>query len=341
MPYQQIFNSIPASEYRSFLAANVDIVHSALKMPPYYAGKNCKSRSNRLDWLFIDKGAWTDIDYEFEDRLWSSWFRFRTIPVSAVTDQLRSIADSARVLYWFFRCRLSRIRLNDTMYIYIPFDNSRRAEFEFKGRELMEYSLSRNDAVRITALLDSLPVDLTEVDTTKENAEIEYRKIGMAENRETGDDVQFVNASFGKIERHRDYDPRLIGRLGYLFRNSVFLFDEKPDYDTPRTDGTLHKQKSNVGSFSNYCIKVSIDNIDYLVRYSIQNMKDRNGRITDRQFHSQQLSPIKISNLPMTSPSSMGAGRSVASDYKLASFLEIVKIRTEEIRHNRAKSDNN
>lgn len=39
----------------------------------------------------------------------------------------------------------------------------------------------------------------------------------MVINRKTGDTVRFVNSVFGKLGRHRDYDPRIIGKLGELF----------------------------------------------------------------------------------------------------------------------------
>ena len=201
-----------------------------------------------------------------------------------------------------------------------------RTKLKFRGRVLLGYSISQRDVKRINTFLSGSPTDMTDDETTAETAGEVYKRIGTVTNRETGDEVQFVNAAFGKIERHKGYDPRLIGQLAGLFEQSAFLFDETADYETPRGDGTEHKHKNNITSFSNYGAKVRLDNCDFIVRYTVQNLKKKNGEIRGRQFHSQQISAIKTSNLPMTSPLSVGAEGSAASDYKLASFLNAVNI---------------
>ena len=203
-------------------------------------------------------------------------------------------------------------------------DDNKRTHFQFKGKNLTDFSLSSIDVDRINTLLLSTPIDITSDSTTRENAKEVYKKINTVTNKETGDKVQFVNSAFGKIERHKNYDVRLVGQLEKLFKNSTFLFDEDADYLTPRSDGTFHKKKNNISSFSNYGIKIKIDNNQYFVRYTTQNLKNKKGTIAERQFHSQQLTSIKISNISMTSPLFLGAENSVASDYKLTSFLEAV-----------------
>ncbi len=214
--------------------------------------------------------------------------------------------------------------MSDSIFKEENAENRERTKVQFIGKKLQSYSLNENDISRITALLDSSAIDISDDKTTREDAESVYRQIGTVTNTQTGDNVQFVRTSFEKIERHKDYDPRLIGELERLFAKSTFLFDEEADFDTPRADGTLHKKKSNASSFSNYGIKISLDGEEYFVRYTTQNIKNRNDKITGRQFHSQQMSTTKTSNLPMTSSSFMRAGRSVASDYKLASLFGTV-----------------
>ncbi len=194
----------------------------------------------------------------------------------------------------------------------------------FNEKELQGCSLSSHNLNRFSSFFNSIPVDIAEDSRANENAEEIYRDIDKITNVETGDDVQLVNAAFDRIVRHRDYDPRLVGGLKELYKRAIFLFDEKPDYDTSRAVGTLLKKKSNVGFFSNYGIKIRLDGLDYFVRYTTQNIKNRNDRITGRQFHSEQLSSTKISNLLISSSSILRAGRSVASDYKQASLFKIV-----------------
>ncbi len=200
-----------------------------------------------------------------------------------------------------------------------------RTKLKFRGRILLEYSISQRDVKRINTFLSGSPTDITDDETTVETAGEVYKRIGTVTNRETGDTVRFVNSVFGKIERHRDYDPRLIGKLGELFEKAVFLFDEDPDFITPRSNGTLHKKKNNIVGFSNYGSLVEIDGLPYIVRYTVQEPNTRSRNVV-KNFHSQQISGIKISTRPIRSTSLMWGMVKDASDYKLASFLEAVNM---------------
>lgn len=212
----------------------------------------------------------------------------------------------------------------------VKVDNENRAKLEFKGKELISSDVSVSDGLRVVQFLQSSPQDISNDTTTKEKAKEVYKNIGTVTNSQTGDNVQFVNSVFGKIARHKEYDPRLIGQLATLFENATFLFDEKADFETPRFDGTKHKNKNNVVSFSNYGAKIRIDGEEYIVRYSVQNMRNKKGAIGGRQFHSQQLSSIKIISDPTNLTASLMRGEEgIASDYKLASFFKAVKKKVE------------
>ncbi len=102
-------------------------------------------------------------------------------------------------------------------------DDNKRTHFQFKGKNLTDFSLSSIDVDRINTLLLSTPIDITSDSTTRENAKEVYKKINTVTNKETGDKVQFVNSAFGKIERHKNYDVRLVGQLEKLFKNSGVL----------------------------------------------------------------------------------------------------------------------
>lgn len=182
---------------------------------------------------------------------------------------------------------------------------------------------------RLDRLFSKDPLDISNDTTTAENAKEVYKSIGTVKNKETGMMVDFVNKSFGKISRHKGYDPRLIGSLERLFADSTYMNTEVPDFDTPRADGTVHKQKNNIKDFSNFINTLTLDGNDYIVRYTVQNLKTRDGKEGAHQFHSQQLTDIKISNFSNVSKLFAQAEDIVASDSKLADFMKAVKENTD------------
>ena len=165
--------------------------------------------------------------------------------------------------------------------------------------------------------------DISDFEITPSNTKEVYRSIGTAKNKETNINVDFVNSAYGKIIRHKEYNPRLIWAMKELFESAVLMNVEMPDFDTPRADGTVHKRRNSIKSFSHFINTLQMDEQTYLIRYTVQNLKSRRGEGA-HQLHSQQITKIKISNLANVSTLSVWAETTVASDLKLTSFLKSV-----------------
>lgn len=180
---------------------------------------------------------------------------------------------------------------------------------------------------RISRLIESPAVDISLNETTSENMLSEYQKIKEATNKQSGDKVWFGNGAFGKIVRHNNYDPRIIGSLKELFEDSVFLGKAEPDFDTPRADGTVHKVQNNIEAFSYYLNKVTIDRKEYLIRFTVHDLKHKPWKPQTHNFHSQQLTNLrtKKNGASNVSTLAMWADEVAASDSRLATYLSKVK----------------
>lgn len=179
-------------------------------------------------------------------------------------------------------------------------------------------------ASRLRMLLSDEPTDISADSTDADGARDVYKSIGIVVNKETGMAVEFVNSTFGKIERHRGYDPRFIGQLHHLFENSMLMSEEAPDFNTPRADGSRHKdQSSNVIGYTHFLNAFRMDGEDYLVRYTVRNHRTRKPEGL-HQFHSQYVSEIKISSLSTETALSVRGAELAASDKKLSAFLQDV-----------------
>ncbi len=187
-------------------------------------------------------------------------------------------------------------------------------------------------AARIKHLLASEPMDISR-NTVRDSAAAKetYNGIGIVRNKEISMDVEFVRTTLGKVMRHEPYDHRTIGALKKLFENAVFMFAEAPDFKTPRKDGTLHKDSSsNVESFSHFVNRFRMDRKDYLIRYSVRDLRTRRPD-GYHQLHSQHISEIKSSSLSTRSALFVRGAETTASDSKLASFLISVNDNTSKV----------
>ena len=182
------------------------------------------------------------------------------------------------------------------------------------------YSMTDERREKIFALINQNPIDITNDTTTEENAKEVYYNIGSVINSDTGDSVRFVHSAFGKITRHHGYDPRLIGAMKELFKEATFLTEEEPDFITPRGDGSMHKQKINVASFSHYGAKVRIGGRTFYIRYTVQNLVTKKYGAQNHEFHSQQLSEVNITSCNDID-SFLVVPEDLDVDYKLASIL--------------------
>ena len=88
--------------------------------------------------------------------------------------------------------------------------------------------------------------------------------------------------------------------------------------------GTLHKQQNNIEDYSYYLNKVRIDEKDYLIRFTVQNMRHKPWKEQIHILHSQQLSQINKSGASNVSTLTMWADEVAASDLRLSNLLRTV-----------------
>ena len=198
---------------------------------------------------------------------------------------------------------------------------------EYNSHRRNELSDIERLSIWINALIDSPSVDVSFNKTTNEKALSEYQKIKKATNRHSGDEICFVNGSFGKIKRHNNYDPRIIGSLKELFERAVFIGNAEPDFHTPRADGTVHKAQNNIEAFSYYLNKITMDGKEYLIRFTIHDLKHKPWKPQIHNFHSQQMTNVSIKKNGASNVSTlaMWADEVTASDLRLATILSKVK----------------
>ena len=183
--------------------------------------------------------------------------------------------------------------------------------------------LSESASSRFEHLMSKKVLDISDDKTIAEDAETVYRSIKTAKNKETGMTVDFVRATFGKLKGHRGDDPRVMGALK-LFEDSVLMITEAPDFETPRADGTLHKdQSSNVVGYTHFINRFKMDGKNYFVRYTVRNLRTRNSD-GNYQFHSQYVSEIELSSFSTETALALRGAELAASDLKLASPFRAV-----------------
>ena len=200
--------------------------------------------------------------------------------------------------------------------------------------------LSESASSRFERLMSKKVLDISDDKTTAEDAETVYRSIKTAKNKETGMTVDFVRATFGKLKGHRGYDPIFIGALKQLFEDSVLMITEAPDFETPRADGTLHKdQSSNVVGYTHFINRFKMDGKNYFVRYTVRDLRTRNPD-GNHQFHSQYVSEIELSSFSTETALALRGAELAASDLKLASFFRAVNNDYNDLRSQPALGEN-
>lgn len=196
-----------------------------------------------------------------------------------------------------------------------------RKLYSLREQEISIQTMTEERRKKILAFINSEPTDISDDPTTVSDARNVYYGIGQVTNLDSNETVRFVHSAFGKLIRHKEYDPRQIGRLAELFEKATFLWNEEPDYVTPRGDGSIHKKKVNVVSFSHYGTKVKIDGVVYFIRYTVQNLASRTYMQQGHEFHSQQLSEIRITNSCEVELSFLYDECSTTIDYKLVTVI--------------------
>ena len=114
------------------------------------------------------------------------------------------------------------------------------------------------------------------------DAERAYRAVGTADMSD-GTRTQLVRGVFGKLIGHRNSDQlmRVVPHFVDLMRAAV------PAYSEPQRDPQKHR---NIIAYHNYVAKARMDNRDYYVRFTVQEVKKEGGR----EFHNTALSDVEM-----------------------------------------------
>ncbi len=120
-----------------------------------------------------------------------------------------------------------------------------------------------------------------------------YSKLGQATNKQDGKIARFVNGSLGKILNHKGIDAKqIIPRLDDIFEASIPIYFEQEVLK----DG--HKKHDNFIGYHNYLAKVSINDKEYYVRTTVQEVKAKPSTIkkgfVPNELHSTFISAVVL-----------------------------------------------
>lgn len=148
-----------------------------------------------------------------------------------------------------------------------------------------------------------VPTEISSENYSAEDAERDYKNIGVATNKNTGKKAAFVNNSLWKILRHKGFNPVVIKELKSVFETSLPIIEGESKLAFYRNN-TPHKEQSNIESYDHYVNKVSIDGKDYYVRFTLQNFK-RSKKRTEKtsEFHSSFVSDVVLYESKSETPS--------------------------------------
>ncbi|MDD5891041.1 MAG: hypothetical protein PUC72_00715 [Bacteroidales bacterium] len=166
---------------------------------------------------------------------------------------------------------------------------------------------------------------------SEEEAERTYLQIGFATNARDKKRVEFVKNTFGKIIRHKGVDTKLLmPKLSLLFENAIPCTFETEQPKVGHKDHT-----SNFVGYHHYINKISIDGVEYYVRFTVQEIrtnpsKQKKEGFTPYQLHSSSISDVKIyrkTDGSVESPSTSLATGTTGKylDAKLEYFFEKAK----------------
>ena len=134
-----------------------------------------------------------------------------------------------------------------------------------------------------------------------------YQEFKPETNDTTGETVEFYNSAFGKNHREGGLFEKIVPQIRDLFKTSRLIYSEKEQLSgTPRKDGTTHKRHDDLAGFGNYLNRVTIDDKDYYVRFTVQRKKGESG------LHSSFVSNVELYEKPAEvayDPSSNGRRR--------------------------------
>jgi hypothetical protein len=174
-------------------------------------------------------------------------------------------------------------------------------------------------------------IEILRTDLTEDEAREIYESLALGENKYDGRQVVFIHNTFGKIIKHKGVDTKqIIPQLKEIFDNSVPIYFETERQQAPRADGKAHKPHNNIVGYHNYLAKIRMENENYYVRFTVQQLNTRKKDFVANQLHSTFITNIDVYNANAVSISIKPSGTypimentNGVVDAKLQHFFEL------------------
>lgn len=179
--------------------------------------------------------------------------------------------------------------------------------------------------------INNLPVIcLHPPDISHEESKAEYRKLRFGINGQTGEMIDFFMDGFNKRQNNRKFFDKIVPYFGRIF-NLSFLFYSEPEQlsGTTHSDGTPHR--AHTFCYGSYIARIRVDDIDYLVRMTIQRGKNNPG------LHYPRISELDIYKIPakgtayLREKSELKEAHGRNTDSKIERFFELSNEHRDEL----------
>jgi len=191
-------------------------------------------------------------------------------------------------------------------------------------------------ACKLQLIEDLVAIWIKPHDLTDEQLFEAYKKIGEVLNKNDNRYVSFVNSAYDKITYHKGVDTKkIIPQLKEIFENAV------PVYSESEIVREGHKEHGNFTGYNNYLGKASIDEKEYYVRFTAQELKPsrkQGEKVGKSQLHNTAISDVELyekSDVSVTTALSTAATSTSTAfvDTKLQQFFEKAREAKEKINH--------
>ena len=122
---------------------------------------------------------------------------------------------------------------------------------------------------------------------SKKDLLIKYKSLKPVEK--DGKQIKFYDSAFDKIYKEGGLFAQAVPYLDEVLKKAEFAYSEADNRaGIKRPDGTIHKAHPNIEKVDNYVGKLSIDGIEYFVRYTINHQQGESG------VHSYFVSNVEL-----------------------------------------------
>jgi hypothetical protein len=141
------------------------------------------------------------------------------------------------------------------------------------------------EAARGVKKLESMtPMNLNDTKPAEDQKAVEaiFREFSPVRNEEDGRSITFPVSMAGKIVRHKGFNmKRIASAFDRLFTASTPMNSEVEEHK----EG--HKAHPEIAAYHNYVSKFNLDGKTYYVRFTVQEMKGRQGNLAHSSFVSE------------------------------------------------------